>query len=155
MDKETLVLKFVAFLKANLNAKIAEISAKKNDGVTLDELSGDAYFYQELPAAFPNRIPFALISVDSETTSSVAGRAAYKVTVAAELLISDKLSTDSEKFFKVCSRYESALCACIEAYPFPTQARKVAPVPGVRLIDKTSSRTFYTVGVACEFSMAN
>jgi hypothetical protein len=68
-DIETFLNDSKAYVQAKLPAKIAELNAEKNDGVTLKDIDNGAYFFQTLDDEVANFDPFIAYSISGVTST--------------------------------------------------------------------------------------
>jgi hypothetical protein len=88
-DLEDLCADIATVLQTNLNSKLSEIDSEKNDGIVLKQVTGDAYFFQELNNKVANFDPFVLYGVESVQTLSQEGAAAQVATISVVIVVSD------------------------------------------------------------------
>ena len=108
-DAELFITKYVDILKANLNEKIDEINAEKNDGMTLEKVDNNAYYFQTFGGKAPAYNPAILFGVTTEIRGTMKGLADESLLIATELVVSDKAELDSMSVMKRIQRYRRAL----------------------------------------------
>lgn len=106
-DLEELCSDIAGILQSQLNAKLAAIDSDKNDGISLAQLSSDAYFFQELNNNTINYDPFLLYGVEAIQTVSQEGAAGQEATISVIVVLSDP-GSDSD-VPKRMFRYSRAL----------------------------------------------
>lgn len=106
LDPEKICDSIRDYLKANLNTEIGKINTEKNDGITLAEISNDAYFFESLDDHAHNYDPFIFYFID--TTSSEVNGASYAKNITVEFDVIVANNHDSHISRKLL-RYNRAL----------------------------------------------
>lgn len=95
IDLEYIVLRIRDFLQTNLNTAITNLNTAKNDGLTLDTVSNDAYFIQTLNQAIVNYNPYIIVGVtdirgDRSTYSGTVKQLVFQIVI----VVADTMDLD-------------------------------------------------------------
>ena len=143
------------YLKSSLNSKITEINTEKNDGITLNPVANDAYFFLNLDESVANYDPFifyTIAGVESDGIGPHTGKS-YLIDVA---LIMSNPGNDADARSRTL-RYHRALEELIEsAFSKITDSinLKVNSLEPVTFASQEDSRLFRAVGVQLSFSLS-
>jgi hypothetical protein len=151
-DMEFYALKFINVIKDNLNTKITAINTAKNDGLTMDTLNADAYYYMEFGQSLPVHNPICVFQLDLNPADTVAGASSETVEIMVMLIASHKLA-NSLDVLKLTSRYRRAITEIIEENHQPYHQPQVVSMPDVPFTFK--NRHFVAAGVGIRFNYAN
>lgn len=88
-DAEDILVEIQTYLQANLNTKIAEINSEKNDSITLNSVSTDAYFLQTLNDSIANFDPYILIGLDDMPSVGIGPATLKTLTFTVVLVLAD------------------------------------------------------------------
>lgn len=125
-DLETFCSEIKAQLVANLNTKIAEITAEKNDTIVLRTVDAEAYFFQSMNNKQANFNPFILYAVEDIANKTVYGGAVKSVTVQIALVLVDSGEDSDPVLQNRMFRYLRALEEVFQdSFQFATNAVKV------------------------------
>lgn len=155
-DAESLLVDIEALLKADLNAKIAEISAEKADGLELKSVPAAAYFFQTLNEKCANFNPFVIYGITDGTEEGVGSSVAETVVMEVAIVVVD--NGQDHAIGKRLLRYRRALSEVFSdkwaemRYSVKLKVKSLSPV-SLRLID--SSESYQAVGVRIEADLAS
>jgi hypothetical protein len=107
-DTETFILAITAYLKANFEAKLTEITNEKNDDITLTSVdTTGGYFVQTLNDKVVNYNPYIFIGIiDKLSSDSIESASAQQIPLEVALVIADS-GEDSNLWIKLF-RYQRA-----------------------------------------------
>jgi hypothetical protein len=112
-DAESLCDDLEAILKAGLNTKIAEISAEKDDGLSLATIEDDAYFFQTLGDRAANFNPIILYGVEDQDPRQQGEDVALRLTLVVMIIFSysgqENVTGENRALGKMLMRYGRAL----------------------------------------------
>jgi hypothetical protein len=89
VDIEVVLKNLKDTLVDNLNTKLAEIDAEKNDGITLKQIQSGAYILQSLDEFPVNFDPALYYGVESVATSSEYGASAKNLRLEVTVILAD------------------------------------------------------------------
>jgi hypothetical protein len=115
LDAEIICDKIKAFLKNNLNNEIVKINNEKNDGITLEQIAEDAYFFESMDDSVHNFDPFIFYFIDS-TSSEVNGSSyAKKISIEFDIILANNQDDNiSRKLLRYTRALESVLSRVFE-----------------------------------------
>ncbi len=105
-DFENVLDDVKSILSSNLNTKIAEINAEKNDGITMPTINNNAYFFQTLDERVTNFDPFLVYSIDTLEGENDYGRSQMNILINNILIIADN---GKDSINRILFRYLRAL----------------------------------------------
>lgn len=94
------------FIKANLNTKIAELDAEKDDDITLKQIKTGAYFIQSLDERSVSFDPYCIFGIVNLEPIPTDGWTADGVTMQVVIVVADPGTGD---ILKRVLRYQRAL----------------------------------------------
>lgn len=148
-DDETLILEMTAAMKANLNGRITAINTEKADGITLNLVDENAFFYLTFGTTTPNYSPCVLFAVNSTPQETEGGATSYKVELLTQLIFSDTMVASAEDRIKYAARYRRAIKEVLEQKFRKYSGARVIPLTGNAFATKSGS-LYFTVGVGVE-----
>jgi hypothetical protein len=155
-DQETVCDAVKAYLASKLTAKLAEIDAEKNDGITLAPIEDGAYFFEWLGNAEVNYPAFVLYGVgDPEAVSRSGQVVAQKFSMTVAIVVTD--SGNDTNIIRRLLRYRRALKEIFESgwnavrNSLKFEVTELAPYP-FRLLGKETDDKI--IGVKLEYVLA-
>ncbi len=90
-DAEALLSDIGDHLAANLNTKLAAITAEKADGIVLPTLHASAFFFQTLGEAAINLNPFLIYGIVDQKDEGIGPAVSERIMIQIAIVVSDRL----------------------------------------------------------------
>lgn len=152
-DEEHFVLKLVDIIKDNLNTKITTINTRKDDGITLDQVDDNAYYYQTFGQEIPSYDPVVIFSVGSEYGETAGGSTDESISIAVQMVIADKINANSQTLYKTIVRYRRALKEILSENYSAFHGFQMIALPDTGFLVK--NQLYFAFGVGLSFVISN
>lgn len=151
LDTESICDKLKQHVQASLNAEVDKINQEKNDDITLDHVSSDAYFFESLNDEAHNFDPFIFYFVDS-TTSEVRGPSFAKaINLEFDLMLVDNGDSHiSRKLLRYTRVMESVLSQSFNKV-MPTNNAELETLDAIDVKLRNSSKIHKAIGTRISF----
>ena len=108
-DAESIVDIILTIVKTNMNTKLAEITAEKNDGITLSDIPDAAYYFNHIPKN-NNRSSFVVYGITNTEILDNAGMGVLKrYSIDIEIALSGLTNKGIETLERSLMRYTRAI----------------------------------------------
>lgn len=108
-DEEQIFFEMTDIIKSNLNTKIAEISAEKNDGITMPTIDDNAFRYADVGDALQsNYNPIVVFSMVTKPGETVGNNFSQDILIGIETWLTDPSFVDDRTTFKYLARFRRA-----------------------------------------------
>ena len=112
-DLEDTLLRIEAVLKENLNTQITAINTEKADGISLKQISSDAYFLQSMNERMANYDPYVVCAIEDIQSSGLGHASSLEIRILAAICVSDQ--GEDLNISRRMLRYSRALREAFEA----------------------------------------
>lgn len=153
-DEEYYVRKIANILRDTLNAKIESINAEKGDGIVLSNVDGKAYYFLTFGRDVPLYDPCVILGVEPEESITNGGESLEQLSVTIEMVVSSKLTADSETMFCTLARYRRAIKETLRDARSKLPTHSVVTLPHLAFASE-SGESFFTLGVGVRFKFVS
>lgn len=153
LDTEIICDRLKAHVQNRLNAELDKINQEKNDGITLDHVSNDAYFFESLNDEAHNFDPFIFYFVDS-VTSEVRGQSFAKaVNLEFDLMVVDNGDSHiSRKLLRYTRVMETVLAESFTKV-MPSNNADLETLEAIDVKLRNSSKIHKAIGTRISFTI--
>lgn len=154
-DFETILDSVKIIMIDNLNNKLSEIEAEKDDDISLPEISASAYFLQSLDESAANFDPFIAYGIEDIETTSIGPHSAEKLFISSVIVLTDN---GRDEINRIMFRYSRALKEIFEEnWQLIDSSTKIninrSTVVPFKALD--SSATYKAIGIEIEITIAS
>lgn len=153
LDIECFLDQTLAFLRANLNDKIAAIDLEKNDAITTPPIPDEAYIFQSLDEGVQNYDPFIFYGISRVEGEAIDSANSELWSVEITVI---KTDSDSKIVTRQLLRYGRALKEIFQENYYKInsvrQKLRVSSLEPISFSSQNSSNRFKAIGVEIEFS---
>ena len=153
LDTELICDKLRDFVKAKLNDEIDLINQEKNDGIILEQISSDAYFFESLNDEAHNFDPFIFYFVDNTTTEVQGPSYAKSINIEFDLLIVDDGDSHiSRKLLRYTRVMEKVLAQSFNKV-MPSNNAELETLDSIDVKLRNSSKRHKCIGTRINFTV--
>jgi len=153
-NAEYYILKMKEVLQSNLNTKIIEINNLENDGLTLDQINNNAYYYLTVGQKVPSYNIIVVLGFDVIVNGQLGYSMGETLNISIEMIISNKIVADSDILVKMIDRYRRAIInTLLENYrSFPEM--NIEALPNAQFTLKNDGALYHALGYILQCSYA-